>query len=592
VFGFKFSLTESYNDISEFYQEVEKQGYKMYFVNVSAATIDRYVERGDMFLFQIYNKDFADGTKGRKDMHTIYWEAAFSEENLRDVVVKLNGEAELFYRDKSDIKRITHTKGEILVNRTCKDKAPVPDRIHKELFDYYNGRKKTLGDEAKGYLDKVAAFQANYDIVKDRRYLEDKIYFHVPLTLNFKASGKKSLNRMVIDKFCTDKDAHIIGIDRGERNLLYVSIIDRSGKIVCQKSFNTVEGFDYREKLDQRENERKEARSSWTTVGKIKDLKEGYLSKIIHEVSKMALEYNAIVVLEDLNFGFKRGRFKVEKQIYQKFEKMLIDKLNYLVFKDVTDSRSAGGVLNAYQLTAPLESFSKLGKQSGILFYVPAAYTSKIDPTTGFVDLFNTSNITDVSERKEFLQHFESIAYSVKDGGIFAFKFDYRNFLKVKTDHKNIWTVYTNGERIRYIRNKGYETTDPTKKIKDALASSGIRYDDGRNIRDSIVQSGNNGVINEVYHSFMDALRMRNTDGEKDYILSPVKNRKGEFFKTDADSRDLPADADANGAYHIALKGELLMRMISKELDPDSDKFTMPKMEHKDWFEFMQTRGD
>jgi CRISPR-associated protein Cpf1 len=48
----------------------------------------------------------------------------------------------------------------------------------------------------------------------------------------------------------------------------------------------------------------------------------------------MIIEYNAIVVLEDLNFGFKRGRFKVEKQVYQKFEKMLIEKLNYLAFKD------------------------------------------------------------------------------------------------------------------------------------------------------------------------------------------------------------------------------------------------------------------
>ena len=68
------------------------------------------------------------------------------------------------------------------------------------------------------------------------------------------------------------------------------------------------------------------------------------------ELSKMMVEHNAIVVMEDLNFGFKRGRFAVERQIYQKFENMLIEKLNYLVFKDkkVTEH---GGVLNAYQLT-------------------------------------------------------------------------------------------------------------------------------------------------------------------------------------------------------------------------------------------------
>ena len=49
----------------------------------------------------------------------------------------------------------------------------------------------------------------------------------------------------------------------------------------------------------------------------------------------MVIDYNAIIVMEDLNKGFKRGRFKVERQVYQKFENMLISKLNYLVFKSV-----------------------------------------------------------------------------------------------------------------------------------------------------------------------------------------------------------------------------------------------------------------
>lgn len=68
------------------------------------------------------------------------------------------------------------------------------------------------------------------------------------------------------------------------------------------------------------------------------------------------VKYHAIVVLEDLNMGFMRGRQKVEKQVYQKFEKMLIDKLNYLVDKRANPS-DYGGLLNAYQLTSKFESF-------------------------------------------------------------------------------------------------------------------------------------------------------------------------------------------------------------------------------------------
>jgi CRISPR-associated protein Cpf1 len=90
----------------------------------------------------------------------------------------------------------------------------------------------------------------------------------------------------------------------------------------------------------------------------------------------------------------------------------------------------------------------------------------------------------------------------------------------------------------------------------------------------------------------METMQMRNKDGDEDYIISPVKNRKGEFFRTDPGNEKLPKDADANGAFHIALKGELLLRMIAENFDSGADKVTMPKMEHKDWFEFMQTRGD
>ena len=51
--------------------------------------------------------------------------------------------------------------------------------------------------------------------------------------------------------------------------------------------------------------------------------------------------------MEDLNKGFKRGRFKVERQVYQKFENMLISKLNYLVFKERKADEN-GGILRGY----------------------------------------------------------------------------------------------------------------------------------------------------------------------------------------------------------------------------------------------------
>lgn len=48
----------------------------------------------------------------------------------------------------------------------------------------------------------------------------------------------------------------------------------------------------------------------------------------------MSIQHNALIIMEDLNTGFKRSRQKIEKSIYQKFELALAQKLNFVVMKD------------------------------------------------------------------------------------------------------------------------------------------------------------------------------------------------------------------------------------------------------------------
>ncbi|NCQ82230.1 hypothetical protein GW750_05535 [bacterium] len=47
----------------------------------------------------------------------------------------------------------------------------------------------------------------------------------------------------------------------------------------------------------------------------------------------MVLKYNALVVLENLNTGFKNSRKKIEKSAYQNLEVALAKKLSFLVDK-------------------------------------------------------------------------------------------------------------------------------------------------------------------------------------------------------------------------------------------------------------------
>lgn len=595
-FNFSFSATNEYNDMSDFYKEVEEQGYMLKFHPIPVRQVEDWVNQGKLYLFQIYNKDFSVGSTGTPNLHTMYWKALFSEHNLQDVVFKLNGEAELFYRKAVITNQVTHRKGEKMINRRDKNQKPIPEYIHHELFMYANNRLEgELSTESRAYLDKIVIKEVSHDIIKDRRYTQPKFLFHVPITINFKATNKKlRFNAMVREFLRENPEINIIGIDRGERNLIYISLINQQGEILLQKSYNVIGNTDYREKLDQREKERDRARKNWDSIGKIKDLKEGYLSQVVHEIAQSMIKNNAIVVLEDLNLGFKRGRFKVEKQVYQKFEKMLIDKLNYLVFKNRGETQ-AGGVLKGYQLTDKFKSFQSMGKQSGFIFYVPAAYTSKIDPATGFVNIFDTANLTNVEKKRDFFARFQSIYYDPSEGA-FAFAFDFKDFKLlpgITVPGPKEWVLYSKGKRIVYQASTSSAIeVEPTASLKGLFDHWGIRYEHGQDIKTDILSvqaiKENAGFYDFLYRSFAQILQMRNSNtatGE-DFIISPVKSEIGEsFFDTRKAPLTMPQDADANGAYHIALKGLYVLRKLQ-----EPDNIGQWTIDRNEWLKFAQDK--
>ena len=593
-FNFKYTPTESYEDIGSFFSEIKKQAYKISFTDIPESQVDEWVDNGQLYLFQLYNKDYAEGAHGRKNLHTLYWENLFTDENLSNLVLKLNGQAELFCRPQSIRKPVSHKVGSKMLNRRDKSGMPIPESIYRSLYQFYNGKKNEseLTAAEKQYMDQVIVKDVTHEIIKDRRYTRQEYFFHVPITFNANAEGNEYINENVLNYLKDNPDVNIIGIDRGERHLIYLTLINQRGEIIKQKTFNVVNSYNYQAKLEQREKERDEARKSWDSVGKIKDLKEGFLSAVIHEISKMMIENNAIVVLEDLNLGFKRGRFKVERQVYQKFEKMLIDKLNYLSFKD-REAGEEGGVLRGYQMAQKFVSFQRLGKQSGFLFYIPAAYTSKIDPVTGFVNHFNFNDITNTEKRKEFLMKMERI--EMRNGNI-EFEFDYRKFKTFQTDYQNLWTVSTYGKRIvMRINDKGYKQMmdyEPTKEIINAFKKKGIQLSEGSDLKSLIadieVTATNANFFGTLLYAFQKTLQMRNSNAatEEDFILSPVARDGHYFCSTDEANKGrdtqgnwiskLPVDADANGAYHIALKGLYLLRNSETK-----------KIENEKWLQFM-----
>lgn len=572
-YNFAWKDTKDYNDITEFYKDVETSCYEILKEKINWDNLLKLVSEGKLYLFQIYNKDFSPYSKGMPNMHTIYWKMLFDKENLKNVVYKLNGQAEIFYR-KSSIK-----KDNII--------------IHKA--------KQTIDNKNQLNPKKESLFE--YDIVKDRRYTVDKFQFHVPITMNFKATGSEYINQDVNEFLKNNNDIHIIGIDRGERHLLYLTLIDLNGNIKKQISLNEILNrhngneykTDYHLLLDKREAQREKERQSWQTIETIKELKEGYISQVIHKICELMVENKAIVVLEDLNSGFMRGRQKVEKQVYQKFEKMLIDKLNYLVDKKKPID-SVGGVLKALQLTNKFESFKKLWKQSGFLFYVNAWNTSKIDPVTGFVNLFNT-RYENIEKARIFFSNFKIIKFNrIKNYFEFTVN-DYSKFNAKSEGTKQNWVICTYGTRIKTFRNSkknnswDSEEINLTEQFIKLFQKYRIDIQSDKSLKNIICMQTQKEFFEELLHLFKLTLQMRNskTNTEEDYLLSPVADKKGKFY----DSREyektenptLPRNADANGAYNIARKGIMI---IDKIKSAENLKKPDLSITNKEWLKFAQ----
>lgn len=539
TFNFKFKNTSDYNGIDEFYWDVEKQGYKLQWSNISKELIDNAVENGEIYLFEIKNKDnnLKDGNikSSAKNLHSIYWDAVFDMAINRP---KLNGGAEIFYR------------------------PPV-----REL-----GKKK----DKKGK-----------DVIDHKRFSEEKFMLHCPITLNFGSKASKLNDEINTLAVLNKNDICFIGIDRGEKHLAYYSIINQEGTILDQGSLNEINGVNYANKLEEIAHNRDEARKNWKTIGTIKELKEGYISQIVRKIVDLAIKHNAFIILEDLNIGFKRGRQKIEKSVYQKLELAIAKKLNFVVDKKVADGMP-GSVQNALQLTPSVSNFQDIGKQCGIMLYVRANYTSQTDPVTGWRKTIYFRSTKENDLANEIKKTFSEIGYDGKD---FYFKYKTK-YGKVNGKEWILWSGkdgigldrYRNtrgeGDKNIWVPKKqdipeilfGVFGSDivPTKELLDKITPKNAKV--VKNALDLIQQIRNSGI---------DPI-------DNDFIQSPVRSNNGNHFDSREPNAIVP-NGDANGAYNIARKGLLAFEKIEKSIkSANGGKINYDLyIDDKQWDEFL-----
>ena len=408
------------------------QTRKIEFRNISADCIDKMVEKDELYLFQIYRKDFSKYSNGNLKLHTMYWNNIFDEdnldeENLENNVFSISGEARIFYRAKSIQRTVTHKANENIKNKN-------------EL----NPKKTSVFKQ---------------DLIKDRRYTEDKLMLHVPIAINYRS---KEINQQEFNKIINErirkiqkkaeknqKGVNIIAITRAEKELLYYVVIDSNGDIICKKPLNKIKSkannsdkdeivTDYKSKLNAKIRERDKANEdnnvgkAWKSERSIKDFLDGYISQAVNEIVKLVKEYNAIVIFEDLESESEKINSILDKSLYYKLEKALIVKLSYLADKHIGEQDKQaklqeGSTFNGYQLTYYDEEKISDEKQNGIVFYVSTALTTNIDPLTGFMNCFSPKISSKTDDVKKFLSKFD-IKYN-ENKKYYEFKFKYNDFL-------------------------------------------------------------------------------------------------------------------------------------------------------------------
>ena len=574
----EYDLIQLFDDI-----KVLPSFHSLSFLKVPVAEVEKAMngnqgkkESGILFLFQILNKDLRYAemalngkrkSRGRENLHTMYFKAVMSGlSSFYDL-----GSGMIFYRKKTDF--------------------------------HYNESVMEKGHHYNELKDKFS-----YPIISKRRYMDDKFFFHLSVTLNSGVPKMKMNFNDLVNSYIVDEDnLHFIGIDRGERHLLYLTVIDSHGHILEQRTLNDVVNnyqgkdyhTDYHDLLKTRERQCQEERSSWKAIKNIKDLKKGYLAQVVHQIAQLMVKYHAIVVLENLNGGFMRERQKKgERSVYQQFEKKLIDKLSYLVDKQ-SDDYAPGGLMNAYQLACDLNDSKKGGpkefkggwRQSGFIFYIPAWKTSKIDPVTGFTNLFDTRD-KKVHDAQQFFSKFESIRYN-ETADRFEFKFFYSDFTRKAEGSRMDWTVCTYGTRIKTFRDpqKNNDWTSKevvlTEEFKKFFAAYGV--DIHSNLKDSIAAHNEKAFFEQLLALMRLTLQIRNSKSgtDVDYLLSPVADENGVFFDSRSCGNSLPQDADANGAYNIARKGLMLVRQMREAKDLKKFKADMT---NRNWLKFAQEK--
>jgi len=492
---YKFVYKDNYGSYEDFCNDINKQGYMLNWEKIDKSIIDNYVESGCIYLFRIHNNDYSKYKKtySKVKAHTQYLDYLFSDENSKTKLIKLLGGAEVFYREPQIKNPYMHKKGSVLVNKKYKNGSPIGNE-YKDLVI----KAQTTA------LDNVSTKVSSRYIVKDNRYRKEQFELHFPILIG----EERATDYEKICKNYIKNSNHTIVIGRGKNHLLYVSIYENN-KVINAFPLDTVNGTNFKAKLEQIEELKNEQRKTWKNISSNRELLNGYVSAAIAPITDMVLKYKATVVIE-IGDSSSKSRNLLPNRAYKIFKEALMKKLAFLTDKN-KEMDEPGGLLHPYHLVnidARNPNRSINAAQNGIVMQVPAFYCALTDPES---NLCNLTYAKTLKEKKQVLKKIGEIKYN-KDEDIFTFIYDISKFNK---DMKGVYECNSNGLRLIY-NNNSEKKINLSQYLKNMLQCKSIDYKSGIINYDSEDKES----IEAMFLIIRYTLQMLN----KTFYISPVTN--------------------------------------------------------------------
>lgn len=534
AYHFTFRKPDEYASLNDFYEEIQDKAYCTSARPVSEDWLRKRVAAGDILLFEITSRYMKPGHHGRDDKRKRILEYAFSDENLASGEIRICGGEKLTYREPSKEKRVTHPAGVPMDNKN-------PDNPR---------RTRTLP----------------YDLYKDKRYMEERFSFSIPLVLNNNAKAQQAgrTNYEVNDIIRRTPGLNVLGINRGENNLISYAVTAPDGRILDQGHFNTIDGYNYQALLASLERSRTRSRRDWDEVESIKNTKAGYLSLATTEILTLAAKWDCVIAMESLNADFKEKRQRFERNVYQQFERDLCTRLQYNELEDRP-------VTEGLQLTRGDMSLEESNNypQNGVLFFVSPWMISRTVPGQPFVAI-RPIDAERLDKAQAFFGRLKKAVYDAKDN-VFEFTFPESALqsLPEGVEDRDV-TVCTYGERVvNRIDYQNFNTPydevhllsqEMMKTLQDAgIAVSG---DMAEAIRDKGVLKFYQQVARNLNLAMRPTSLYAAQRNKEFRVHGCVRGADGAFYDSRFAPDGMPKDGDTLAAWNVARKCHLFLKTI------------------------------